>query len=100
MEHRLKAVGLAASVSVVVFFVPMIPMNVPSHLLLPDRNLCATPSSTQGSIGAYASVSYVIFGVAIAHTTSHGTLGSVYAPGNGANSIQFPPLGFQDIMCG
>ena len=82
------------------FFAPVVPTNVSPYLLRPQRSPCG--GIFLGPEQVFTSISYVIFGQAIAGTVHDGAFGLVYVPNNGWDAIQFPPLGFlQNIaLCG
>ncbi len=97
--NRKKITLVVVAVGLFLFFVPVVPMNVPLSFLLPFRNQCRGLVYYQ-PIQVFASMSYAAFGLVISHTTNYGAFGLVYVPNNGWYSIQFPPLGFESIMCG
>ncbi len=96
---RWNAKRVAFGVLVFLFFAPVVPTSVSPFLLLPSRNQC-TGLVRPSSVSVWASISYVGFGLLIAGTMHEGWLGLVYVPNNGIYTIQFPPLGFENIMCG
>lgn len=98
--NRKKTTVVVVAVALAFFFVPVVPMNVISHFLLPLRNTCGGIVPEWASTQVLASVSYALFGLVISHTVNYGGFGLVYVPNNGGYSIQFPPLGFESIMCG
>ncbi len=94
-----KVTVVVVAVALFFFFAPVVPMNVPPVFLLPFRNQCRGLVYYQ-PIQVFASMSYAVFGLVISQTTNYGTFGLVYVPNNGWDTIQFPPLGFENVFCG
>ena len=84
------------------FFAPVVLTSVSPYLLRPWRNQCGGWFLTHpGPDQVFTSISFVVFGLAIAGTVHEGAFGLVYVPNNGWDTIQFPPLGFQILaLCG
>jgi len=89
-----------------VFLVPVVPTTVFSYDLLPWYGQCTgllTHDEPQGFVvNVYVSISYVLSGLAIGEWTQwthNGVIGLVVVPGNGWNTVQFPPIGFGEVMC-
>ena len=87
------------------FLVPIVPMTVYASAVLPQANTCvgkygAVPPPRQ----VFASISYFTYGLIIASylrvpTVQYGLYGLVYVPNDDGYTVQFPPLGFQQISC-
>ena len=89
-----------------VFFAPVVPMSVTRFWLLPWRNQCiggiASPSDPQFQpVPVYASISYIGAQLLIeaAAGTNHGLFGLIIVPNDTGNTVQFPPLGWENILC-
>jgi hypothetical protein len=95
-----KTIYVLAVVGVLfLFFFPIVPATVSPYLLLPLRNQC-TGMVDLAPERVMASISYVAFGLVMTGTTHEGAFGLVYVPNDGWNTVQFPPMGFQTLVCG
>jgi hypothetical protein len=100
---RFDAKTIAVCVVLFIFLVPVVPLTIVSDALLPTRNECTTseifPGQHIDTNFVVVSISYVVFGIAV-NDLSEGAFGLVVVPGNGWYSVQFPPIGFENVLCG
>src|SRR2546425_5054124 len=84
------------------FFAPVVSTSVSPYLLHPWRSQCGEWILGHPGPGqVFTSISFVVFGLAVAGTVHEGAFGLVFVPNNGWDTIQFPPLGLGNIMlCG
>jgi hypothetical protein len=100
MRVSRKRIIIAIAAVLFFFLAPVVPVTVSPFLLLPLRNQCAGPVvNPMGPITVFVSLSYMAFGLAIAGTVHEGAFGLIYVPNNGWETVQFPPLGFENIVC-
>jgi hypothetical protein len=104
---RKSVYGLTMLVVVLfVFLAPVVPTTVTRFWLLPWRNQCIggiqSPSNPQfRPVPVYASISYVIVQLLIDATagTYHGLFGLIIVPNDIGYTVQFPPLGWENVIC-
>jgi hypothetical protein len=110
-SQRLKRKGvyrltILVGVVLFVFFAPVVPTSIHRSWLLPWGNQCTGAVLSYRDpqpepVSVYASISYVGAQLLIDATagTNHGLFGLIIVPNDTSNSIQFPPLGWENILC-